>query len=103
MVRVVFFLGLLLLPAPQDGLEKRKNWPVTFQSARYEVRATASREAAQKLANHMDLVFETYTKLFALRQVPQKKAVLVLFKDEAEYSGQLGTPKGSAAYYDPNI
>jgi len=103
MVRIGLFLSLLLLPVPQDGLEKRKNWPVTFQSARYEVRATAPREAAMKLAAHMDLVFDTYAKLFALRQVPQKKAVLVLFKDEEEYAGQLGTPKGSAAYYDPNI
>lgn len=103
MVRVGFFLSLLLVPAAQDGLEKRKNWPVMFQSARYEVRSTAPREAALKLAAHMDLVFETYAKLFALRQVPQKKAVIVLFKDEAEYTGQLGTPKGSGAYYDPNI
>ena len=103
MVRMGVFLGLLLLPAPQDGLEKRKNWPVTFQSARYEVRATASREAAQKLANHMDLVFDTYAKLFDLRQVPSRKAVLVLFKNEEEYVANPGSPKGSGAYYDPNI
>jgi hypothetical protein len=103
MVRIGLFLSLLLVPAAQDAVEKRKNWPVMFQSAHYEVRATAPREAAMKLANHMDLVFETYTKLFALRQVPQKKAVIVLFKDEAEYTGQLGTPQGSGAYYDPNI
>ena len=102
MVRIGFFLSLLL-PAAQDGLEKRKNWPVMFQSARYEVRSTAPREAALKLAAHMDLVFETYAKLFALRQIPQRRAVLVLFKDEAEYTGQLSTPKGSGAYYDPNI
>ncbi|HVE41413.1 MAG TPA: hypothetical protein VNM14_16080 [Planctomycetota bacterium] len=96
---------LLALVAPAFGqdLEKRKNWPVMFQSAHYEVRATAPREAAKKLADHMDLVFETYTKLFALRQAPQKKAVLVLFKDEAEYTSQADTPKGSGAYYDPNI
>src|SRR5690348_4984736 len=103
MVRFGFFLSLLLIPSAQDGLEKRKNWPVMFQSARYEVRATAPREAAVKLAAHMDLVFETYAKLFALRQIPQRKAVLVLFKDEAEYTSQLSTPKGSGAYYDPNI
>jgi hypothetical protein len=99
-------LALLLAwpgPASAQDLEKRKNWPVTFQSAHYEVRATAPREAAKKLADHMDLVFETYTKLFALKQVPNKKAVLVLFKDEAEYTGQADTPKGSGAYYNPNI
>jgi len=96
---------LLALSAPADAqdLEKRKNWPVMFQSAHYEVRATAPREAAKKLADHMDLVFETYTKLFALKAAPQKKAVLVLFKDEAEYTSQADTPKGSGAYYDPNI
>jgi hypothetical protein len=99
-------LALLLAgvpPAFAQDLEKRKNWPVTFQSAHYEVRATAPREAAKKLADHMDLVFETYTKLFALKAVPNKKAVLVLFKDEAEYTSQGETPKGSGAYYDPNI
>jgi hypothetical protein len=102
---VVFLLLASLPPAsPQDGkLEKRKDWPLVFQSAHYEVRATCAREPAKKLADHMDLVFETYVKLFALRQPPPKKAVLVIFKDEAEYSGQSETPKGSGAYYDPNI
>jgi hypothetical protein len=95
-------LALPVASRAQD-LEKRKNWPVMFQSAHYEVRATAPREAAKKLADHMDLVFETYTKLFALKAAPQKKAVLVLFKDEAEYTSQGDTPKGSGAYYDPNI
>lgn len=51
----------------------------------------------------MDLVFETYAKLFAIRQLPAKKAVLVLFKDEAEYEANPGTPAGSGAYYDPNL
>src|SRR5438309_10492876 len=96
----VFLLLAVVPPASTQDLDKRKNWPVMFQSAHYEVRATAPREAAKKLADHMDLVFETYTKLFALKSAPQKKAVLVLFKDEAEYSGQEGTPKGSGAYYD---
>lgn len=93
----------LLGAAPQDALEKRRNWPVAFQSAHYEVRATCAPADAKKLADHMDLVFETYVKLFALRQAPAKKAVLVLFKDEAEYNANPGTPQGSGAYYDPNI
>src|SRR4051812_16063265 len=106
MRRIAGFLplvGVLLAASPQDALEKRKSWPVSFQSARYEVRATCAADQAKKLADHMDLVFETYTKLFALRQLPSKKAVLVLFKDEAEYKANPGTPEGSGAYYDPNI
>src|SRR5579872_5071179 len=96
------FLCALAAPS-QDSLEKRKNWPVTFASSHYEIRSTCAVADARKLADHMDLVFETYTKLFALRQVPSKKAVLVLFKDEAEYKSNPGTPEGSGAYYDPNI
>jgi hypothetical protein len=96
------FLCALAAPS-QDSLEKRKNWPVTFASGHYEIRSTCAAADARKLADHMDLVFETYTKLFAIRQVPNKKAVLVLFKDEAEYKSNPGTPENSGAYYDPNI
>jgi hypothetical protein len=93
-----------LTASAQDGkLEKRKDWPTTFQTAHYEVRSTCTREQARKLADYMDLVYDTYAKLFAIRQLPQKKAVLVLFRDEKEYKSQLETPKGSGAYYDPNI
>jgi len=101
----LFILLLLLAPtaAGQDALEKRRNWPVSFSSARYEIRATCAPEHARKLADHMDLVFDTYVKLFALRQVPSKKAVLVLFKNVDEYKENPGTPEGSGAYYDPNI
>ena len=96
--------GGLVGARPQDrGLEKKKDWLTTFTSARYEVRSNCTREQAKKLADHMDLVFETYVKLFALRQVPSKRAVLVLFRDEKEYLANPEAPKNSGAYYDPNI
>ena len=41
---------LLLAPAAfAQDLDKRRNWPVSFSSARYEIRATCAPEHARKL------------------------------------------------------
>ncbi len=88
--------------AQDRDLEKAKDWPTTFTTAHYEIRSNCTRDQAKKLADHMDLVFETYVKLFALKQLPAKKSVIILFREQKEYTSHKETPKGSDAYYDPN-
>lgn len=100
-------LVALLLPMPaaaqdKSKLETRKDWATSFSTAHYEVRSTCTPQQVKPLADHMELVFDTYVKLFSLRQAPTKKSLLVLFKDEKEYLEQPGTPQTSVAYYDPN-
>ncbi len=93
----------LAVPVLQERkLENEKDWPTAFSSVRYDIRSNATREHAKKLADHMDLVFDTYAKLFALKQMPAKRSVIVLFREQKEYAKHSETPGGSDAYYDPN-
>src|SRR5687767_14158253 len=92
-------LALLLLPAlalaaPAQDLDRRKDWPVVLRSAHYEIRSTCTPVQAKKLLDHMELVFGTYTKLFAMAQVPNQKLTIILFKSEEEYDAHPETPEG---------
>lgn len=101
--RVTAAIPLFLLaawPATAQDLDNKKQWPVVLRSAHYEIRSTCTREQAQKLIDHMEIVFTTYTKLFGLARPPNRRLIIVLFRDEKEYEAHGDTPPGSAAYYD---
>jgi len=98
---VVAALLLGVLPAAQaQDLDRKKSWPVVIKSAHYEIHSDAPKAQAQKLLDHMELLFATYTRLFGLARPPVARATIVLFKDQKGYEGHGETPKGSAAYYD---
>ncbi|HZL71020.1 MAG TPA: DUF1570 domain-containing protein [Planctomycetota bacterium] len=90
----------IVAPARAQDLDKRKEWPVVLRSAHYEIRSTCDAAKTKQLLDHMELVFGTYTKLFAMAQVPNEKLIIVLFKSEEEYESHPESPKGSAAYYN---
>lgn len=81
------------------GRSGKESWPVKLTGAHYEILSTAEKKQAERLLQHMELVFQTYTKLLALARTPSQRMTLVLYKDFAEYRAS-GAPGGSVAYYD---
>lgn len=86
--------------ARAQDLDRKKAWPVVLKSAHYQIHSDATKEEAQKLLDHMELLFATYTRLFALPRPPAARLTVVLFKSKEGYETHAETPKGSAAYYD---
>jgi hypothetical protein len=86
--------------ARAQDLDRKKAWPVVLKSAHYQIHSDATKEQAQKLLDHMELLHATYTRLFALSKAPTARLTIVLFKDRKGYEAHGETPKGSVAYYD---
>lgn len=80
-------------------LAQDQEFPVKIKGNRYELHSTADEKRAKELLLHMELVFETYTKLLGLAKPPSKRMTIVLYKDLDEYEAA-GSPGGSVAYYD---
>ncbi|HEU4338532.1 MAG TPA: DUF1570 domain-containing protein, partial [Planctomycetota bacterium] len=92
-------LALLLLLGAQE--DRKPDLPSTYTSKHYELKTSASKEAAQDLLEYMELVFDTYLKLLKPEDpagTEKAKNTILLYKDREEYLAA-GAPKMSGAFY----
>jgi hypothetical protein len=85
------------------GVEPPESAWISIESEHYVMRSTTSKENAQKLLDHMELVYKTYCALLAFDYDHEwdRKFRIKLYKDFEEYKAA-GSPEGSGAYYSPN-
>ncbi|MHC4607204.1 MAG: hypothetical protein ACYTAF_09790 [Planctomycetota bacterium] len=83
------------------GVRQGTNWTVNLQSKHYDLYSNATREQAQELLDHMELVFATYVKLMKPKNpsaLDRQRFRMELHKDKDDYV-RGGGPEGSGAYY----
>ncbi|MEE8141488.1 MAG: tetratricopeptide repeat protein [Planctomycetota bacterium] len=97
--------GTPTLTYMQMTLEKVRagpDWKTTFvcESDNYIVKSGISQEFADEIGKRAELIRRLYDLYFSKMAKPDRKFVIIVFKDKEEYQAA-GSPPGSAGYYNP--
>lgn len=93
-------LPLLLVVLALGRASAQESWNAEFATEHYHVKTTSDKKHAEILGNHMELVYDTYSRLLNYTKKPDRKFVIKLYKDHAEYK-QHGAQGPALAHYSP--